>query len=303
MDFVTHLITYGALAVFLAAVIVRFVRIQRLPLHVRWEVYPVPHEGARAEHGGSRLEDTDWWKNERKPDKVMELRFMIPEMVLLKALWEHNRRLWFRSFPFHFGLYLLAGFAGLLALGALLGLFEISLGLPFTLLTTGIGFAGAVLAALGALGLWWMRLTDAELKPYTTFSHHFNLLFFLVALGLLFGAWGEAGWDLAPFTAFFGTLMTGRFAAFEGTPLMVSTVVVWSLLLAYIPLTHMSHFFVKWFTWHKIRWDDEPNVRGGRIEKMIQKALEAPVSWSAPHIGADGKKSWGDIAVEELPEQ
>jgi hypothetical protein len=73
-----------------------------------------------------------------------------------------------------------------------------------------------------------------------------------------------------------------------------------SLLLAYIPLTHMSHFFVKWFTWDKIRWDDEPNVRGGRIEIMIQNSLKAPVSWAAEHIKADGKKNWVDVAIEEV---
>jgi hypothetical protein len=69
--------------------------------------------------------------------------------------------------------------------------------------------------------------------------------------------------------------------------------------LAYIPLTHMSHFFVKWFTWDKIRWDDEPNVKGGRIEKMVEQALMYPVSWSADHIRGNGKKTWADVATEE----
>ncbi|NJN64323.1 MAG: nitrate reductase, partial [Acidobacteria bacterium] len=76
-----------------------------------------------------------------------------------------------------------------------------------------------------------------------------------------------------------------------------------ALLVAYVPLTHMSHFFVKWFTWHQIRWDDEPNVKGGRIEKMIEKQLSAPITWSAPHIGADGKKSWADVATEEVKDR
>ena len=43
---------------------------------------------------------------------------MIPEMLLIKALWENNRSLWYRSFPFHFGLYVLIGWAGLLVVGA-----------------------------------------------------------------------------------------------------------------------------------------------------------------------------------------
>ena len=81
---------------------------------------------------------------------------------------------------------------------------------------------------------------------------------------------------------------------------MSASVLTLSLLVAYIPLTHMSHFFVKWFTWHKIRWDDEPNVKGGRIEILIQNALQSPVSWSADHVNADGRKTWADIATEEI---
>ena len=75
------------------------------------------------------------------------------------------------------------------------------------------------------------------------------------------------------------------------------------LLIAYIPMTHMSHFFLKWFTWHQIRWDDEPNKVGSKIEKKIMEQVQYPVSWSAPHINADGKKNWVDIATEDLPEE
>ena len=33
---------------------------------------------------------------------------MVPEMLFLHGLRTFNRSLWYRSFPFHFGLYLLA---------------------------------------------------------------------------------------------------------------------------------------------------------------------------------------------------
>ena len=91
---------------------------------------------------------------------------------------------------------------------------------------------------------------------------------------------------------------------FRNAPM--TNVLVWlailltALTLAYIPMTHMAHFFLKWFTWDKIRWDDEPNVRGGRIERKISDALQYPVSWSAPHIKGDGKKNWVDVATEEV---
>ena len=118
MDVIIHLVTYLALLVFAVAVAVRFFRIQNYPIHLRWEIYPVPHEGKRSEHGGSRMEDVDWWEKPIHVSKITEIKFMLQEMIFIKALFEHNRKLWYRSFPFHFGLYLLGGFAGLLALGA-----------------------------------------------------------------------------------------------------------------------------------------------------------------------------------------
>ncbi len=31
-----------------------------------------------------------------------------------------------------------------------------------------------------------------------------------------------------------------------------------ALLIAYIPITHMAHFVVKYFAYHKVRWDRHP---------------------------------------------
>jgi hypothetical protein len=90
--------------------------------------------------------------------------------------------------------------------------------------------------------------------------------------------------------------------SFAATPLMTAEIVLASLLVAYIPLTHMSHFFTKWFMYHDIRWSDEPNFRGGKIEKKVGKLLEYPVSWAAPHIRGDGKKNWVDVATSGVEE-
>jgi hypothetical protein len=40
------------------------------------------------------------------------------------------------------------------------------------------------------------------------------------------------------------------------------------------------------FTYHKVRWDDEPNKPGSRLEKKLQSLLDQPAHWSAPHIQA-----------------
>lgn len=302
MALTVHLITYASIVIFIVAVITRFIRIQSYPLNLRWEVYPVPQEGPRALHGGSRLEETNWWEKEHKPDRWMELKFMIPEMLLIKALWEHNRKLWYRSFPFHFGLYLLTGALVALLIDAAAGIFGLQAGSVLLPVATVLAGLGLLLALVGSVGLLLMRLTDEEMGPYTNFSHYFNLVLFIAVLGLLTAAWWAAGWSLVPFRDFLASLLMGDLRHDIGAPLNALAIAAAALLLAYIPLTHMSHFFVKWFTWHKIRWDDEPNVKGGRIEKMIQQALAQPVTWSARHIGADGKKNWGDLAVEEVPD-
>ena len=306
MNVLLHLITYASLIVFVAAVAYRFRKIQSFPLHLRWELYPVPHEGKRAKYGGSILEEVDWWTKERHSSLVTELKFMLPEMIFIKALWEHNRKLWYRSFPFHFGLYLVAGFAALLFLGAVLELAgvpvgegAVGFGLFLDRLTTVVGLIGLVLCIVGALGLIHMRLTDADLRPYTNFSHFFNLGFVAAALALVLAVW-FVDRDFSTLRGYVSSLLTLDLSFSTGSAVATLAILLTSLMVAYIPLTHMSHFFVKWFTWHKIRWDDEPNVRGGRFEVMIQEALQRPVTWAADHIRADGKKTWADIAVEEI---
>lgn len=308
MSQVAHWVAYGALVIFLAAVAFRYWRIRHYPLNMRWEIYPIPHEGARSAHGGSKLEETDWWTRKHRPSRLTELRFMVLEMGFLKGLWDHNRKLWWRSFPFHFGLYLLAGFVGLLVVGAGMELAGLpveraggGIGALVATFTIALGAAGMTLGLLGAAGLLHMRLTDTDLKPYTNVSHYFNLLAFMAVLGMGLGTWLTVDPDFALCRQFTHDLLTARTSAPTGSTLLDGTILAAALLVAYIPLTHMSHFFVKWFTWHGLRWDDSANVRGGRIEVMIQEALAHRVSWAADHIRGDGKKTWAQVATEEMP--
>lgn len=310
MRVLLHIVTYASVLIFILAVIVRFLRIQTYPLHLRWELYPVPHEGKRAKHGGSKMEEVDWWEKPVRPHRISELKFMLTEMLFLKALYEHNRTLWYRSFPFHFGLYMVAGMVGLLFLGALLELAGVPVGADaggvgtfLTIFTVLTGVLGLCLGIFGAFGLLYVRLADDEIRPYSSFSHLFNLVFILLALGLTFVSLLIVDRDLYFFRGYVSSLLTFDLSFETGNLLVNLSLLTLSLLLAYIPLTHMSHFFVKWFTWHKIRWDDEPNVKGGRIDRMIQKALSYPVSWSADHVNADGKKNWATIATEGIEER
>jgi hypothetical protein len=65
----------------------------------------------------------------------------------------------------------------------------------------------------------------------------------------------------------------------------------------------MSHFIGKYFAWHSVRWDDQRNDRGSAMESKIAVSLNYRPTWAAPHVGADGKKSWAEIAASNPAEE
>jgi len=289
---------YLMLAVFIVAFTLRTVKIARFPVHLRWELSPVPHEKGRGSYGGSYLEEVDWWTKPREKSRVSELLYMFKEIVFLKALFEHNRRMWFFSFPFHFGLYLLAGMAAVLVLGSLanpLGLPTPGVGLVKTGVPILAGF-GYGLGAVGALGLLAGRLFKRELKPVTTPMSFINLtlllVFFITGLIVVTRTAGLADELVVVSQSLLTADLTGRIALPLALHLLAAGV-----FLAWLPFTQMMHFVAKYFTYHKVRWDDEPVEAGSKLESELNELLQQTVTWAGPHIGADGKKNWVDIAT------
>jgi hypothetical protein len=82
----------------------------------------------------------------------------------------------------------------------------------------------------------------------------------------------------------------------DTSPLIVTQSLLLSLFLIYLPFTHMTHFVGKFFTYHFVRWDDAPNLRGSDYERLIADLLQRPVAWSAPHVQQG--KSWAEVATE-----
>jgi nitrate reductase gamma subunit len=311
MTITVYVIAYVGVVFFLIAVVARFLMWSKMPMHLRWELYPVAHEGGgRAAYGGSYLEESDWWKKKREVSLLGELKVMVPEILFLVALREHNKKLWTLSFPFHFGLYLVAATTILLLVGGIAGaLLPASITTPLNtvigLLAPFLGGAGLVLGILGAVGLF-LRRRGRELKDYTAPADLFNLVFFIVAFGVALITFVGYDRDFSLVTAFVANLVTFNLAPLgsgTGGLLLLLSVVLLSLLTAYIPTTHMSHFVGKYFAYHSIRWKDDPNLPGGKEEKVIEELLSRPISWSAPHIKGDGKKTWLDAATEEPEEE
>ena len=100
--------------------------VKTTPLHCRWEIYPIPHEGARAKHGGSYMEESNWWTKEHHVDHMGDLKALLMEVLFLESTFHNNRTLWYRTYPFHFGLYMLMGGAIILFITAFLRLFGMS---------------------------------------------------------------------------------------------------------------------------------------------------------------------------------
>jgi len=303
---VPYIVAYLGIAVFIVAVIVRVIKWLRMPMHVRWELYPVAHEGKKASYGGSFMEETDWWTKPRSKSLIGELKVMMLEIFFLVALRENNRKLWMRSFAFHFGLYLVICATVLMLVSSVISL------LPQTVLLTKLamllaypvricGVAGLCLGLLGALGLLHRRLTAPELRLFNAPADIFNLVCFVVVLGTALAHWIVLDRDFTLVQGVITNLVSLNLKAVGSGSLLTSlSVMLLALLLAYIPLTHMSHFIGKYFAYHAIRWNDEPNLQGGDQESAIHKHLTYPVSWAAPHIKGDGKKTWADIATEEM---
>jgi nitrate reductase gamma subunit len=299
---VIQLITYASVIIAILAMIIKAMRYVRAPEHFRWELYPVPHEKGRAEYGGSYLEELDWWTKPRHSDMIKELKEMMAEIFFLKGVFHHNRRVWTSSFPFHFGLYLCIGWLGLLLGGAILekiGL-EISatagwLGMIIHYLTIISGYAGLILAGLGAFGLFIWRATSPGQKAYNSPSEYFNLIVFDIVVVITLIAQLSADSSFTILRAYVGSLVTFSPAP-AMTSLMAIEAILVSLLIMYIPLTKMSHFVAKYFLYHSVRWNDEPNAKGSAIEKRIAELLQQKVGWQASHISTG--KSWIEVVKE-----
>lgn len=250
---IVYCILYAGGVLFLAGSVARAVSYARQPLHLRWEIYPVP-EG----HSG-------------------QAKIMGPEILFLKALHEFNRSLWYVSYPFHLGLYLVTAAFALSLLSADAARVA--------------GIAGLALVLAGSLGLLTRRLTQQEMKIYTTPGDILNLVWFgltsaLLLAGYFFRPAGTAG----PLSMLRGALSFDM--TVQPAPLLAAGTILGAALVGYIPMTHMSHFIAKYFTYHNVRWDD----RSGMAAKMAEYLTYRP-RWAATHVHAGEGRTWADIAT------
>ena len=133
------------------------------------------------------------------------------------------------------------------------------------------------------------------MRNYSSFEHFFNLSLFIVAIiiGILTWLFVDPSFNMA--RMFVANLISFNPAPINNTLFLVQIFIA-SLIIAYIPLTHMSHFFMKYFLYHDIRWGDEPNIDSPKTDEQIGVVLNYPVTWSAPHIAGTGN-TWAEVAT------
>ena len=283
-----------ALSVFVLGNIYRFVRVARMPSHLRWELYPIPkgpHE--RQRYGGSYFEDTEWWTKSTKTDGFGQIAFMLKEVFLLRGVYLNFRPLWVWSALLHWGLYLYIA-STTIAVGAFAIWKDVPSEKPFLLSFEHSAYSIAcALGIVGSLGLLVTRALNPRLKGWTTRATVFNLclLASIFASGLI-----------ALLIPDHGLLVTLRdivdwHSAWQA-PSIASDLHLGLLafFLVYFPFTHMTHMFLKYFTWHGVRWDDRPAQFDERGKNVIAQNLARQVSWQALHIRSTDPQSWADVA-------
>jgi nitrate reductase gamma subunit len=288
-----HVFIIGSLVVFVFILVYRTVRIINMPTHLRWELAPIPHEKDKGKYGGSYFEEYEWWRKPRQKSLIAVIKYMAIEILLLRAIWKHNRALWPLSLAFHTGIYLVALAVLLSIIGAFMSIGGITSGVLLDI-TSVIVIIGYILGGLGAIGLILKRISDANLRPFSSFSTYFNLIFLgaIFVTGII--SWLQAGNLAADMSFIIKQTLTLDSAINITFPLSLH-ISLSLLFLIYLPLTNMIHFVAKYFTYHEIRWDDEP--QDTKMTEEIQGLMKQPVGWSSSHIKAEGKKNWTDTST------
>lgn len=265
-----RVVLIAAVTVFAVGCLWRIVATLRMPRPLRWDLYPIPRGPLdRQRYGGSYFEDTDWWTRSAHRLSRNEPLFVLKEILFLKSVYENFHQLWLWSWLLHWGLYL---YIAATALGLLAVVASVVQLLYFLATLTGF---------FGAAGLLALRLAHPRLRGYSPRATVFNLLL----LGSLFATGAVAANQGLSFPA---ALSTSSLA-------INAHLAVVAFFLGYLPFTHMTHAFMKFFTWHQVRWDDRASTYDPSASATLAAHLELPITWSAPHVASNGKRSWRDV--------
>lgn len=299
MEVFTAFLTYFAYFFIVFLYAIKLAKYLKMPVHLRWELYPVIHE-EKFSYGGSYLEEKDWSKKPHKKRWLKGFFFLLKDYFTLFDYAKENFFYWLGLYPWHLGFILIITFHILCFFG---GLYvasgkEVSsnsvsfLGrlIYLAILLTGsisfiTGMFGSVFVALN-------RIFRSSLRQYASPQNFFTYAFTFVVFFTGFYSWFYSDIEFGEYREFWVGLITGKFKDVKfWTNLHIIT---FDFFLIYLPFTRSLHYITRFFAFFMIRWDDEPNVRGSKLEQKVYEALKRKVTWSAPHIVKG--KNWNELA-------
>lgn len=277
----------------------RTLKYVRMPMHLRWELYPLPHEDQP--HGGSYLEEPEWWTKSRNRPLIKDILFMVKDYLFFFQYYTRNRGYWSVLYIWHISFYLIVGFHVVVAIGAIALIADVDVSadggvggaiLHYVALVSGIG--AFTIGVVGSIAMLIKRLIDPDLRAFAAPRHFFSYVFYLGVFlsGLI--AWAFFDTDFAVYREFYKSVLTLGDAHVD--PALIVHAVAFALFLFYMPYTKALHYATKLIAFFGVRWNDIPNKKGGDMEKRIQRLLGHPVGWGAPHIQTG--KSWAEVATE-----
>jgi len=278
---------WGSVLLFIILAGYKFYQFRNMPLNLRWEVYPVPHETEEKRgYGGSYMESVDWSGKPRTASFWPELVEMGSEIFLLKRVRQHNPYgLWPLSLALHWGIYLLLIWIGLLFASYFLP--------ALVNLSVVLGIVAFVLGAVGSLGLIVKRATNRHLSPSTAPVDYFNLAFLAAIFGL-----GLVSWLMDPLFLGHQTYIHSLlvFRPVSAPLVTISLFLLLQIFAVYMPLSKLIHYLMKHFTFTEVLWDDEFKTKGSLVDQQIERQLSYRPTWAAPHFVVG--RSWLEEAQE-----
>ena len=268
-----------------------------MPMHLRWELYPIAHD-RQYKYGGSYLEEPEWWTKPHHKFTLRSLALKLRDYLVFPGYFRRDKVYWFGLCMWHFGFYFIIIFHMLCFFGAL---FKVTTGLNISVgslaesgkilyyLTLVFGIGSFILGTAGSLVMLIKRLVRQDLRAYSAAANYFNYVFFLIVFLSGLVNWVFFDPTFSTYRELWRSLITFRYLTVE--PAVFIHVVLFSLFLIYLPFTRSTHYITKFFSYFGILWDDTPNLLGKRYQKKLNQLLNKKVNWSAEHIQSGNKWS------------
>jgi nitrate reductase gamma subunit len=289
--------TYFAYVFIIVMYSVKIAKYLSLPVHLRWELYPVVHEEKRGI--GSCFEQLEWWTRVREKSHIRGILYLLKEYLHLGEYARRHFSYWVVLYPWHVGFiliilfHILCFFSGA---GMALGL-DVSpesrqvAGRALYYVVLVVGIVSFISGAFGSIGIALKRLFDRDLRLYAAPLNY--ITYALTSVVFLSGlcAWYFVDPTFQEYREFWKGLVSLHFISVERASMV--HIVAFDVFLMYLPYTRSMHYIARFFAFFLIRWDDEPNVRGCDLEKALIRLQGQKVTWAGPHIKPGS--TWGDL--------